>query len=531
MVQGWVDVLVVGAGPVGLFCANELARHGLSCRIIDKKSELSDKSKALGIHIRTLDVLEDCGFIEDFLSQGDKVHGAILKSSGHQIASLDFKHIGASRDFLIDLPQDKSERIFFQGLVDKGIKVAWQSELIAIEQESQGVMALVKKKNGSQEQIKAHWLIACDGAHSTVRSLIGADFIGASYPQTWWLADLHIDWALPEDKMVINASPKGPLACFPMGNSRYRLVLTAPNDESAPTMADIEQAFHERSSDVAILSDPIWITPFSIHHRQIQQYRHNRLFFAGDAAHIHSPMGGQGLNTGIQDIYNLVWKLALVQKRLSKNTLLDSYHAERYPIGKAVLEKTDRMTKMVLIQNPLLIALRNHFIRFFSTFSRIRNHLAKDLAELNLSYANSPIVKKIGKKTGIKVGEYLPTMHFKNVVERTHLTLEEISEGIKHHLFLFVGLENRVTKISMKAAVLTPKFKDVLDVHLILLDTPSVYPDSLSLWVDLNQSVHKAFRFDEPTALLIRPDKYVGLVQSPINLAELQAWLHGLFII
>jgi len=525
-----VDVLVVGAGPVGLFCANELIRQGLTCRIIDKKSSLSEHSKALGIHIRTLDVLQDCGLIDAFLAEGLKVYGAILKSNDSQLAKLEFKHIDSNRDFLLDLPQDKSEKILCQSLIDKGVQVEWQSELLNMEQNADHVLSLIKRENGSEDVIQSSWIIACDGAHSRLRHLIKAEFIGSAYTQAWWLADLHIDWPLPEDYMIINASSHGPLACFPMGNKRYRLVLTAPNDNPAPSLQDIQQAFNNRSSDAAILSDPVWITPFSIHHRQIQQYRHNKLFFCGDAAHIHSPMGGQGLNTGIQDVYNLAWKLALVQRNMARDNLLDSYHDERFPVGKDVLKKTDIMTRMILIKNPLLVAMRNGMIRLLTSFAAVRKHITRDLAELNISYANSPIVKNSAKKTMLKAGEYTPSMLLKNLYDRSHLTLTEICEGNRHHLFLFVGLEDRVTKTSLKAAVLAPKFKNMLDVHLVLLDTPSVYPESLSIWIDVNQAIHKEFKIEEPCALLIRPDKYVGLAQSPIVLADLQSWLHHQFI-
>ncbi|WP_020424300.1 FAD-dependent monooxygenase [Legionella tunisiensis] len=342
MAENRLDVLVVGAGPVGLFCANELTRHGIPCRIIDKKAELSDKSKALGIHIRTLDVLEDCGFIDEILAQGLKVEGALLKAHEKLLVDVDFSLVEGDRHYLVDLPQDKTERILHAGLVTKGLQVEWQTELTGIEQAANHTIATLKRADGSSEQVNAAWIIACDGSHSTLRHLVNADFLGATYKEVWWLADLHIDWNLPKNKMAIFVSHHGPMAAFPMGEKRYRLVLVAPEGSSidaTPTIQDIEQAFKQRSAENATLSDPIWLTQFGIHHRQIQQYRYGRLFFAGDAAHIHSPMGGQGLNTGIQDIYNLIWKLTLVQKGLAQDSLLDSYHKERYPIGKGVLKK------------------------------------------------------------------------------------------------------------------------------------------------------------------------------------------------
>ena len=528
-----VDVLVVGAGPVGLFCANELTRHGLHARIIEKKTELSDKSKALGIHIRTLDVLEDCGFFDTFLQEGHQVRGALLKSKGKQLADLTFENIGGSRDYLIDLPQDKSERVFYQGLVNKQIPVEWQSELLRIEQQPDEVLATVKRSDGIEEKIRTKWIIACDGAHSTLRHLVNAEFIGSAYAQTWWLADLHIHWALPENKMIINTSEQGPLACFPMGNKRYRVVMTAPSEKtSQPTMDDIIEAFNKRSSDKAALSLPVWITAFSIHHRQIQQYRHERVFFSGDAAHVHSPMGGQGLNTGIQDVYNLVWKLALVQKGLAKDQLLNSYHEERYPIGKAVLKKTDLMTKMILIKNPYVIAARNRIITFLSSINFLRKTLARDLAELNISYAKSSIVTATGEKTGFKAGEFVPDIAFKNLATGSTKSLKTISQGTCHHLFLFVGKQNSDSRaLSEIAITVANKYTQVLVVHLVLLEPAQKSVDFASLWIDENHVLAQHASLNHSAALLVRPDKYIGLVQSPVRLENLQSSLEERFFI
>lgn len=320
MSQQNIDVLIVGAGPVGLFCANEVMRHGLTCRIIDKKTQLSEQSKALGIHIRTLNVLEDCGCIDEILQQGHKVEGVLFKSKGKTLVDASFASIDADRHYLIDLPQNQTEAILAHTLQAKGTPIEWETELTHVSQSPTEITATIRKPNNKIELVNANWLIACDGAHSTVRHQVQAEFKGAKYDQTWWLADLLIDWQISDKRMVVYITNQGPLACFPMGNKRYRLVLSAPPGEKPTdlTLEDIQQVFKERSSDPATLSHPIWLSQFSLHHRQIQQYRYDRMFFAGDAAHIHSPMGGQGLNTGIQDIYNLVWKLALVEKNRAK---------------------------------------------------------------------------------------------------------------------------------------------------------------------------------------------------------------------
>ncbi len=164
-----LDVLIVGAGPVGLFCANELTRQGLSCRIFDKKSTISDKSKALAIHIRTLDLLRDCGFIEEILIQGQKVHGVLFKSKGNELIHATYANVEADYHFVIDLPQSKTEQILYQGLVDRGLQVEWQTELTEMEQKSNHTVSTLRHVDGRIEKVQASWVIACDGSHSTLR--------------------------------------------------------------------------------------------------------------------------------------------------------------------------------------------------------------------------------------------------------------------------------------------------------------------------------------------------------------------------
>ncbi len=529
-----LDVLVVGAGPVGLFCANELNRQGLSCRIIDKKSTLSDKSKALALHIRTLDLLQDCGFLDEILIEGHKVDGLLFKSKGKELIHATYTHLEADRHYIIDLPQDKTERILCNELIDRGLHVEWQTELTEIEQASDHIVSTVKHVDGTLEKVQASWIIACDGSHSTLRKLVHAEFVGSYYAQTWWLADLLIDWKLPENKMVLYVSDKGPVACFPMGNKRYRLVMTAPEKimHQEPTMKNIEQTFKARCSDKATLRDPLWISQFGIDHKQIQKYRYGRVFFAGDAAHVHSPMGGQGMNTGIQDIYNLAWKLALVHKGLAKNSLLDSYHIERHPIAAKVLKKTGTMTNLIMMTNPWLINLRNFILQTVMSFDSVKNIILYDLAELAVSYAKSPVVKILGKKTHFKIGEFLINFSFVDVKNKEKKELQYITQGTQHHLFLFSGLANsQLSVLSEIAAMVQQQFKESIKTHIVL-STSEIIPfaEEISVLIDDNQKMHQHFKINEPTAVLIRPDKYVGLTQLPVNKDELLTYMENSYL-
>ncbi|KTD08298.1 FAD-dependent monooxygenase [Legionella jamestowniensis] len=532
MMAETLEVLVVGAGPVGLFCANELTRHGLHCRIIDKKTGLSDKSKALALHIRSLDVLDDSGFLDEVLTQGHRIDGVIFKSGTKQLFDINFAELKeATRQFLIDLPQNQTEAILDQGLVNKGLNVEWETELTDITQHADSVTALLKHNDGREEQVQAAWVIACDGAHSTLRTLVHAAFKGDVYNQTWWLADLLVDWNLPANKLVMFSSVEGPLACFPIGGKRYRVVMTAEEKMSheEPTLTDIERMFKKRSQEQVTLSEPLWISQFGIAHRQIKHYRYDRVFFAGDAAHIHSPMGGQGLNTGIQDIYNLVWKLSLVQQGLAKENLLDSYNSERHPIAEAVLKKTGVMTTMFMLRNPFLITLRNNFLKFITSFHSVRRHIVTDLAELAISYSNSPIVKILGKKTLLPVGEFPPTFYLTDAQTKEKKSVHDIIRGTMHHLFLFAGHDkHQLASLLKTATFINEHFYSLLRIHLVLTEVSEITQVN-SVFLDTEQIVHQRFAIKETTAVLIRPDKYIGLTQCSVEQGALVNYLEGIY--
>lgn len=531
MADKFLDVLIVGAGPVGLFCANELSRQGLNCRLVDKKTTLSDKSKALALHIRTLDLIKDCGFLDEILLEGHQVDGIMFKSNGKELIHATFNALKVDRPYVIDLPQSKTEHILFQNLIKKGIQVEWETELTAVQQEHDFNLATLKHSDGRDEEVKASWIIACDGSHSTLRKLVKAEFVGSSYKQTWWLADVRIDWALPENKILLYVSEKGPAACFPMGDKRYRLVMTAPEKimHQEPTMENIEQTFKARCSDNVLLSDPHWISQFGIDHKQIQNYRYGRIFFAGDSAHVHSPMGGQGMNTGLQDIYNLAWKLALVHKGLAKESLLDSYHKERHPIAAEVLKKTGIMTHMMMMSHSLLITIRNFILQTAMSFHSLKKYMLYDIAELSISYAKSPIVKILGKKTQFKVGEFLTNFTYVEIKNKETKELQDMTQGINHHLLLFAGLNNKnVFYLAELAAAINKQLRGLIQTHIILPHSEIIpLTEDIPLLVDENQKMHQHFKINQPTAVLIRPDKYIGLTQSPVNKEELLTYLQN----
>lgn len=519
-----IDVLIVGAGPVGLFCANELMRHGLQCRIIDKKEGLSAHSKALGLHIRTLDLLENCGLIDDILQEGHPVEGVLLKSQGAAFFDADFSDIQITkRHYLIDLAQNQTEAILYQNLLRKGGRVEWNTELTHLTQTPEEITATLKKPNHCIELFHANWLIACDGAHSTVRHQLDALFKGVEFKQSFWLADAHIQWDIPENRMAVYLDKKGPVAFFPMGDTRYRMVMTAAQGQTQdPSFEDIKKEIKLRCSDSPLLSNPIWLSRFNIHQRQIEEYRHHRVFFAGDAAHIHSPIGGQGLNTGIQDIYNLVWKLALVEQGKANPTLLDTYHEERFLVGESVLKKTGIMTRMILLTSPLAISLRNRLFRFIMRIPRVKHSLVLDIAELSISYAKSTITYHSGRSKHIKAGELLPEFELTQPDSEQKISSKKITQGTMHHLFIFAGFKNKKMPYTINLAkTLAERYSHAIKIHLVLTQPAECSDNSLNLLIDNHAEVHQRFNFKKPALILIRPDQYISVIEQKITQKKL----------
>lgn len=528
MTQINTDVLIVGAGPVGLFLANELLRHGLSCRIIDKKTGLSVHSKALGIHIRSLEMFAASGFIEAILDRGHAVKGMVFKHQQQDIASITFEHTDAPYHHVIDLPQDETERVLAQGLNQKNTEVSWQTTLLQFEEHATHVVATLQKADQTQTQLSASWLVACDGAHSTVRHLLNLDFIGSPYQEHWWLADLHIDWAVANDHMRVYLDDDGPMALFPMVDQRYRLVMIAPDAGlETPTLEDIQALFAKKCPQPARLRDPLWLNGFNLQHRQIQQYRHSRVFLAGDAAHIHSPLGGQGMNTGLQDVYNLAWKLALTQKGLGTSHLLDSYHAERYPVGHRVLHETDRMTKAFTLKNPVAIHLRNQLMKCLTSFDAVKHTLANNMAQLLIQYPDSPIVEQHGHLK-VKAGQLLPYVHLQKSQGQAH-HLFEICHGTAHHLFLFSHTATPETHAAAHDILqsLQHRWPNLITVHWIGTTPPNAWAGHH--WLDNEDSAHQHIGAKSPCLLLVRPDQYIAYSQTSLDVTPLLAYLTKVF--
>jgi 2-polyprenyl-6-methoxyphenol hydroxylase-like FAD-dependent oxidoreductase len=409
-----VDVLISGSGPVGLTMANELVRHGISVRIVDKSAERTDKSKALVLWSRTLELFDHAGYVEPFLAAGMQAHGAQMSNGKDVIARISLDDIESVYPYALMIPQSDTERVLEEQLAKRGVKVERTVGLESFTDQGNQVQAVLRKASGESETLTADWLIGCDGAHSTVRHGLGFTFDGTTQPSDWYLADGHISGLEPQDRLHIFWHKDGILAFFPITEGRWRVIADlgpAQGDAHCPdpTLQEVQALITLRGTDGIVIKDAYWLAAFRINERKVSQYGRGRAFLAGDAAHIHSPAGGQGMNTGMQDAFNLAWKLSLVIGGVCKPSLLDSYSVERSAVGDMVLRNASRLTDAAIVRNPIIQGLRNTVVKFALGFPQLGHRVANLLAELDIGYPRSPLtVAGAHHPSARKAGERWP---------------------------------------------------------------------------------------------------------------------------
>ncbi len=392
-------VLIVGAGPVGLTMAMALKRLGVGVRIVDKATQRTDKSKALVIWPRTLELLDIQGCVQPFVDTGIPATGARIVADGKTLVHVPFDIARSKFRYALMIPQSETERLLEEQVERLGVRVERGVELASFADDGQGVDAQLRHADGRVETLRTSWLAACDGAHSTVRhGLAGATFEGETLASNWVLADLELDGDAVRDEVTVCWSQHGILALFPIGGARFRVIgdtgAVEPQGQPDPTVAEIQALLDERGPTGLRARDPIWMSRFRINERKVRDYRLGRVFLAGDAAHVHSPAGGQGMNTGMQDAFNLAWKLALVCRGDARAELLDSYSPERSGIGEQVLRNAGLLTRVALVSNPILQQLRSIAAGALGHLPAFRQRMVDQMTEVDLHYADSPLTQR-----------------------------------------------------------------------------------------------------------------------------------------
>lgn len=348
------DVLIVGAGPVGLFLACELRRRGHDCIVIDRASERPTHSKALAIMPGTLAMFETAGIVNRFVLCANRIDGVRFVTPRRSVY-VPFGGLRPPYDFVAILPQWRTQALLETRLLELGGDVRYRHALVQLRQESDGNDALLETPNGTM-RVRARYVVGCDGVRSTVREQIGIRFDGKSYPGTVLLADVRVQTAVPEHEARVHVHRGGVVTMFPMSATERRVVVISP-EELLPERADrgrLQSRLLRAGYAETSVEEILWSNAFRVHRRLASAMRSANVFLAGDSAHTHSPVGGQGMNIGLHDAWNLAGKLSAVLAGEATETLLDRYERERLPVAKGVVRRTDMLTRALVHPHPLM---------------------------------------------------------------------------------------------------------------------------------------------------------------------------------
>jgi len=380
---GSTDVLVVGGGPAGLSLAGELKRLGVSALIIDQQLEGENTSRAAVIHARTLEVLEPLGATAELIARGLKVAVFRVRDRDKVLLTIPFDGLATAFPFTLMCPQNQTEAVLIDRLRTFGGDIVRPARLLSVQSTQSGVEAIIDHA-GEHKAVAARWIVGCDGAHSVVRDQAGIPFEGATYPQDFVLADVRMDWSLARTEVNLFFSPDGLAVVAPLPGGDFRVVATVDAAPEHPSVSDVQALIDSRGPEAqaAHITEVIWSSRFRVQHRVAQSPRKGACFLCGDAAHVHSPAGGQGMNTGIQDSISLAGELQAAL-RSGDVTGLDRWATTRHDIAEKVVRLTDRMTGAATMHPGTRRSLRNAALAFVGHIPRAREAIARSLAELD----------------------------------------------------------------------------------------------------------------------------------------------------
>ena len=419
-------MLVVGAGPTGLMAANQLNRFGVDFIIVDKKSGPTIESRAIAVTARSLEIYQQMGLDQEAIQRGKMIQSFNLYSQGKRKVEVKVGEIGkglSEFSYMLALEQSRNEELLASNLTRKGKRVHWNVEFVELKEYKDSILATVKQ-DGMVSEIKAQYLIACDGANSAVRQQLNFSFKGGTYSHKFFLADTIMKWDQSYDRLVIAPGDKNFCAFLPLHQEKgYRVIGSFPKkyfQREDLSFGDIEDVIKNTIGVKVEFETVNWFATYKLHHRGVDHFAEGRVFLAGDSAHIHSPAGGQGMNTGLQDSYNLCWKLAIVLNGKARPTLLDTYNEERLPFARWLLRFTDQLFNAITNDSWILGLLRKYvvfnLVGFIPTLSWVRPRIFKVLSQIWYSYRGRSLTLHASKqKLKFKSGDRLPYLGKGNI--------------------------------------------------------------------------------------------------------------------
>ncbi|WP_220036002.1 FAD-dependent oxidoreductase, partial [Modestobacter versicolor] len=543
------EVLVVGAGPTGLTAAIELARRGIAVRVVDKRSApAAQADKAIGVHCRTMEIWEDQGVVTEAMDAGSWLYGQTVFVNGRQTHQVDWSGLEELPYAHLGLPQYETERILGDRLAALGVRVDRGVELTGFSQDDDGVTAELVDADGARSSTRAQYLVGADGSGSAVRAQLGLTFDGglSMFPQLFMLGDVDVDWEMPPGHLVRwvrieeDGDFTGMLVCVPLkGRNRYRVATLAPQrlqqtigsgvvppgfwkEYDPPGLADIQAAIDDLGPAGTTATNLRWSSVFRVKHGIVDRYRDGRVFVAGDAAHLHPPAGGQGMNTGIQDAWNLAWKVALAVRGQASPGLLDSYQAERRPAGKAIV---DRAVAIAFTDEMDMDDERAQFLLEM---------------QMTMNYAGSPLVGEVtdsqGFAGGPEPGHRAPdVLGLRRFGVAHDLRLFDLTRGTHSTLLLHAGpgtSPDELRALEELAVAVRASTGGQVRPYLLAAPGTSVPPlVDLPVLSDARGAFATAYGTtgSGTAAYLVRPDGHVGFRTRPVTEQALRAHLAQVF--
>ncbi len=528
------DVLVVGAGPTGLALGIQCRKLGVNVRVIDMRTERNPHAEAPGLWAATLEALETMGCAAGLLEAGNEVRAIQISAEGTLLAEMDVSHGVESRYPLpLLLPQVETEQILIDRLLELGVEVERGVQLASFAVDALGVRCELRDSEGDPLTLRTRWLAGCDGVHSAVRHGAGIDFIGEVNEERFAIGDVEIDQDLEIDVVQLDWAGEGTLALYPVVPGIWRVVADRRGDtwEHGPaTIEELEAHLAAHGRGDWKLSNPIWLSSFRVSERRAATFRKGPVLLLGDAAHVHSPVGGQGMNAGIQDAFNLGWKLGLIATgRGDEEALLTSYDVERSGVASTVLAAAVERKKLTSVKNPLLRAARNARVRVLATTEKFKEQFASEMSGLRVVYEQSPIIDDDSawhedwRSQGFEPGTRVRGVDVFCPRRDAEMALLDEMAGGGHAVILFSG-----RKPDAEDAEALREFEERVRAlggdseKFVRVWRGSRPPDGAEWLLDLKSEAHLRYGVELPAAYVVRPDGFVAFRCSPLD-AELMA--------